>query len=1753
MFFHRKKPRDEKKKKDAMPVIGGSYVSATGSDSRTDGVSDATSSPSAPPNSNFNTLKNDLPLQGIPSDLQNDLHSPEASYAEYSFSLLKDLPKLSLPALAPVQVNQRTLVLHRNVSGDFGFNVRRTQYPDMRGHWRAVVFAEPTEVRQGPPRPSEIRNALLPGDQLLMVNGRAVDSIGREELLALIQNSGASVELTVRAMPELAELCDRNQRGARDIGDSLMLPQDTLSVSDTDIPEDERYWLMHKSGYTLVRLLETLSDGKLRIGVAGTEMIVDVTDVDKANPLSSDRIEDLSRLRYINETSAIHVLRHRLGSNLLYTNASSESIICMASEYQPYLCDKLVSLFKGCRRQQMPPHIYASAQQTYRKMQMTTRSQCIILTGVTGSGKSMQLRNLCRYLSEIAGWTQSLPYEKISAAFGVLEAFGHCATYLNKNASRFAHAFSLFFDAAASLRFARIQTFLLESSRVAIRPEKESNFHVFCYLMGGASTDIVERLRLDSIGKPVNNPLTREEDKNAAKLGWSRLMEAFATLGITGSEIQAICSVLGAILHLCYADATQSQAQRAQFVHASNAQNAASLLGVGVEQLATAVFRGSQHANTSNTMNRFAMSNRGHTGQEALHSFVACLYNELFSSIVSFLNRGLGATGFSSSTTITIIDIPGSNFNSAWCEGEVRASGLPDLVFNYVNERIAELFYDVSFTEQMELYAREQVEADMERPHLRPHYVTRLLDRKQQLLNCVNIDMRSEERRGLLCILDEEALFPGATDDSFFERIFVHFEESRIVRRGTRAREFILGHGIGSSPIVYSVDGWVKAAQPGVTETIVVSLLRTSNDAAVSSLFSPFGMSQSDSSTLRMRKATQTVRLDAAGLRSVSGYFSNISSQVDYIVSLARRASGLHFVHCVQPLATPFSMCQRSENELLDVPFVRAQLRALLIVNAARASTIGYPERLPYKDFRRRFQCLMRQDNSLTDVLDNRVAVGRILENAGVFKHRYRLGLSQVLLRSEVLAELEERRELCLSGLIEQLQHLCRRHLASKWLARRRLLETAIRCIQSNGRSYLKVREWPWWRLYTRVTPLLSAARSDEEYREWAQRVRDLEGQCAELRMTRSRLEGRVAELEQMLAAECTSAQTLSDALERETDSRVTAEKQLLLLQQRRIDESKLSSSSSSHTRLDHSTTASDSKSEEMLKEINTLRENDVVQRSRAQKATERLKDAESELQDLRARNESLEKRHSKFNSELEQVKRECQKEKEEKEKAIQEAQKTATVLDKKSAEVQSLKAENSELRMNLAKLRKELDESVEVKEGATENQLSVLRQAKRQLETKCAEQEDELDELTAKMQMMQQNLTRYEMAAERSRTERLREIDAKDSEIDEIRAQYQRRMRAFEEQLADLQDTNSSLMRQNRILESRIREVDNHSCSMEASSDHYKRDLRKALALLRDTQNVLAQERETAPNQALIRQLQEQLDDAEAAKLSALKGRHSLESELAELRTQLEEALAAKSATDDRMLVLLKEKNSALALVEEHDEQLQTLMKKYKGAVQQSALDSIKLSDLYEQVAGLEKQREKLREELNEVSSALEFRQLHSVEKHKLQLAEQKIRDLEAKLELETMQKLRLDAMMVKANDELDSLREQLSEASCLRDKEADAARKARKEMLAAKDQQNELRKRETELVHKYKQATSDLEKVETEKNKLTTELRLANKRIEALQEALNNEISDEELSDEEEPIPTQNGSFAGFSRYTFSTVSHYSSSPTAETLSPK
>lgn len=126
----------------------------------------------------------------------------------------------------------------------------------------------------------------------------------------------------------------------------------------------------------------------------------------------------------------------------------------------------------------------------------------------------------------------------------------------------------------------------------------------------------------------------------------------------------------------------------------------------------------------------------------------------------------------------------------------------------------------------------------------------------------------------------------------------------------------------------------------------------------------------------------------------------------------------------------------------------------------------------------------------------------------------------QVLFRSGVLSQLEGKRDELLSDRIIQLQAYCRGHLARKRVAQKRVQELAVRCIQRNVRAFLQVRDWPWWRLLVRVTPLLNVHRTEEQLKIANDELQALKMKLDKMETDRNtlktenlRLEAKVSEL----------------------------------------------------------------------------------------------------------------------------------------------------------------------------------------------------------------------------------------------------------------------------------------------------------------------------------------------------------------------------------------------------------------------------------------------------------------------------------------------------------------------------------------------------------------------------------------------------------------------------------------------------------------
>lgn len=138
-------------------------------------------------------------------------------------------------------------------------------------------------------------------------------------------------------------------------------------------------WLVHKAGFTAAIKLPQNIGEKFNVTLkhSGDIITVDEDDLEKANPFEQDLVEDLCNLKHLNEASVLHCIRQRFGNNLIHTKAGHILIVVNPMQPLSLYSEKVVSMFRGCKTEDTPPHIYSMSQAAYRSMIATKRDQSI--------------------------------------------------------------------------------------------------------------------------------------------------------------------------------------------------------------------------------------------------------------------------------------------------------------------------------------------------------------------------------------------------------------------------------------------------------------------------------------------------------------------------------------------------------------------------------------------------------------------------------------------------------------------------------------------------------------------------------------------------------------------------------------------------------------------------------------------------------------------------------------------------------------------------------------------------------------------------------------------------------------------------------------------------------------------------------------------------------------------------------------------------------------------------------------------------------------------------------------------------------------------------------------------------------------------------------------------------------------------------------------------------------------------------------
>lgn len=367
-----------------------------------------------------------------------------------------------------------------------------------------------------------------------------------------------------------------------------------------------------------------------------------------------------------------------------------------------------------------------------------------------------------------------------------------------------------------------------------------------------------------------------------------------------------------------------------------------------MENLTNAAFSNATNGNQLNATANDAYE----MAWDSLEALVVGLYSEAMAATVALINKSLSTcTSVHTVASILLVDTPGFQ-NPASC-GVQNGASISDLRFNYLQERLQSLFHHTALVTPQNRYSQELVEINTEGiQEIDPNQLVSLIDKAPQshVVRGSQRDLREQDRRGLLWLLDEESMYPGSNDDSFLERLFSHYgdrEHQFLLRRSPVGRQFVLQHFQGTNPVLYSVDGWLKKSREHAATKLATTLLQDSSKNDISRLFngaltrgSGFIMCSTDSiadSTHSLRRISSIKRSFATAGVKRNSLMLQLKFTVDGIIDTLRRTEK-HFIHCFllqhnagsTTIATPNGNIICPYDDLVNIPLVRSQVKHFL-------------------------------------------------------------------------------------------------------------------------------------------------------------------------------------------------------------------------------------------------------------------------------------------------------------------------------------------------------------------------------------------------------------------------------------------------------------------------------------------------------------------------------------------------------------------------------------------------------------------------------------------------------------------------------------------------------------------------------------------------------------------------------------------------------------------------------------------------------
>nr|XP_042141315.1 myosin-6 [Peromyscus maniculatus bairdii] len=785
----------------------------------------------------------------------------------------------------------------------------------------------------------------------------------------------------------------------------------------------------------------------------GKTVTIKEDQVMQQNPPKFDKIEDMAMLTFLHEPAVLYNLKERYAAWMIYTYSGLFCVTVNPYKWLPVYNAEVVAAYRGKKRSEAPPHIFSISDNAYQYMLTDRENQSILITGESGAGKTVNTKRVIQYFASIAAIgdrskkdnpnaNKGTLEDQIIQANPALEAFGNAKTVRNDNSSRFGKFIRIHFGATGKLASADIETYLLEKSRVIFQLKAERNYHIFYQILSNKKPELLDMLLVTN--NPYDYAFVSQGEVSVASIDDSEELlatdSAFDVLSFTAEEKAGVYKLTGAIMH--YGNMKFKQKQREEQAEPDGTEDAdksAYLMGLNSADL----LKGLCHPRVK-VGNEYVT--KGQSVQQVYYSIGALaksVYEKMFNWMVTRINATL-ETKQPRQYFIGVLDIAGFeifDFNS-----------FEQLCINFTNEKLQQFFNHHMFVLEQEEYKKEGIEWEF-------------IDFGMDLQACIDL---IEKPMGIMSILEEECMFPKASDMTFKAKLYDNhlgksnnFQKPRNVK-GKQEAHFSLVHYAGT--VDYNIMGWLEKNKDPLNET-VVGLYQKSSLKLMATLFSTYASADAGDSGKGKggkKKGSSFQTVSALHRENLNKLMTNL------------RTTHPHFVRCIIPN-------ERKAPGVMDNPLVMHQLRCNGVLEGIRICRKGFPNRILYGDFRQRYRILNPAAIPEGQFIDSRKGAEKLLGSLDIDHNQYKFGHTKVFFKAGLLGLLEEMRDERLSRIITRIQAQARGQLMRiefKKIVERR---DALLVIQWNIRAFMGVKNWPWMKLYFKIKPLLKSAETEKE------------------------------------------------------------------------------------------------------------------------------------------------------------------------------------------------------------------------------------------------------------------------------------------------------------------------------------------------------------------------------------------------------------------------------------------------------------------------------------------------------------------------------------------------------------------------------------------------------------------------------------------------------------------------------------------------